>query len=103
MLRNCQLYGGSQLERVIVTSSMAAVMFPTTPDHPWSEADWNDAALEQVNALGASVHGAIAYEASKNEAEKQAWAFMKEHADSVSCPIPTSSIVCTQLPLLASL
>lgn len=84
MLRDCQCYGGPQLERVVITSSMAAVMFPTTPDHPWSEADWNDKALEQVKTLGAAVHGAIAYEASKNEAEKQAWAFMKEHANKVA-------------------
>jgi nucleoside-diphosphate-sugar epimerase len=58
-----------------------------SPDHVFSEADWNDAAFEAVLSLkenGQPIDGFLAYVASKNEAERAIWRFKEEKKPSFS-------------------
>ncbi|KAK1622566.1 NAD dependent epimerase/dehydratase [Colletotrichum phormii] len=68
------------VKRVIVTSSMAAVIDITKPSisNPakiYNESDWLDVSREDAEA---STHPAIPYVASKKFAEKAAWAFISD-------------------------
>ncbi|KXH57314.1 NAD dependent epimerase/dehydratase [Colletotrichum salicis] len=68
------------VKRVIVTSSMAAVIDITKPSisHPakiYNESDWLGVSRDGAEA---STHPAIPYVASKKFAEKAAWAFISD-------------------------
>lgn len=58
-----------------------------SPDHIYSEADWNDEAFQAVLSLkenGKPIDGFLAYVASKNEAERAIWRFKEEKKPSFS-------------------
>ena len=55
-------------------------MYTTTPGfHVWSEKDWNDAVVREVEAQGSGAASLDKYRASKVLAERAAWAWMEEH------------------------
>lgn len=58
----------STVKRVVITSSAVAVYRRSPKPEVWTEADWNDPAVEAVNAGDTSP--AIVYPASKTLAEK---------------------------------
>lgn len=60
---------GAKIERIVLTSSMAAIMYghDRARTKPFSEADWTDANSSHANA----------YVQSKTLAEQQAWALME--------------------------
>ncbi|CAI7670764.1 unnamed protein product [Penicillium bialowiezense] len=74
-----------QVQRVVLTSSFAAMSNPTKgswPGHVYSEADWNPMTYEVAAAKGA--HAALAYSTAKALAERAAWDFVeskKPHFD----------------------
>lgn len=84
ILEAAKQYGGASLKRIVLTSSTASIMqpHPEVKDYKWTEKDWNNQAFEMVEELKEKVPGVKAYEASKNEAEKAAWAFMKDNKPS---------------------
>ncbi|KAG7445424.1 D-lactaldehyde dehydrogenase [Guyanagaster necrorhizus] len=69
---------GTNVQRVVVTSSCTAVLhFPSEPT-VFSEADWNEQAVKEVEEKGSNASFAGKYCASKTLAEKTAWDFFNE-------------------------
>lgn len=72
ILRSAQTHAGPQLQSVVVTSSVAAVVdkWRQPPTHAYSESDWNTSgesvARESFNPM-------VAYGASKAAAERALW------------------------------
>ncbi|KAG2175962.1 hypothetical protein INT44_000440 [Umbelopsis vinacea] len=81
-LLNSALKYGKNVKHVVVTSSVASIVDGTaSPDHVFSEADWNDVAIETVlqqKKSGQPINPFLAYTASKNEAERAIWRFKEE-------------------------
>ncbi|KAJ3020859.1 methylglyoxal reductase (NADPH-dependent) gre2 [Thoreauomyces humboldtii] len=70
---------GETVKRVIITGSASAIMEPRPEGHVYSEADWNEEATKQVDALGEKVALHYSYFASKTQAEKAAWKFVEDN------------------------
>ncbi|KAH6628799.1 hypothetical protein F5144DRAFT_631876 [Chaetomium tenue] len=87
---------GSQkdvLKSVVFMSTISAVFSPSKPSgHVFTEADWNDAAEEEVRRLGKNTPGYVIYQASKTAAERAVWKFGRdteaEFALTALCPAP---------------
>ncbi|WVQ78700.1 hypothetical protein IAT38_000787 [Cryptococcus sp. DSM 104549] len=67
---------GSTVKRVVVTSSVAAIMMPKTGPFTFTEEDWNTESPEVVEKEGDQAPGSHLYRASKTLAERAAWDFM---------------------------
>jgi nucleoside-diphosphate-sugar epimerase len=74
----------SNVRRVVITSSTAAVVRSVTEYSVLDESIWNDATVEEVQSKGDAASPDAAYYASKTLAEKAAWEFMKKNAGSIS-------------------
>ena len=81
---NSALKHGSNVKRVILTSSVVAVFEMTTVPRVFNESNWNDAAVEAVKTKGSAVSPQIIYQASKTLAEKAAWEFVALHGSEIS-------------------
>jgi nucleoside-diphosphate-sugar epimerase len=71
------------VKRVVVTSSVAAVWYSLPEPKVFSEEDWNEASVREVEQKGKSAPGGDIYRASKTLAEKAAWQFHAQHKDRV--------------------
>ena len=65
----------SQVQRIVVTSSCAAVMSPKSGPTVFSEQDWNLSAIKEVQEKGDNTPPGISYRASKTLAEKGVFFF----------------------------
>ncbi|KAK0199488.1 D-lactaldehyde dehydrogenase [Desarmillaria ectypa] len=75
---------GAQVQRVVVTSSCTAVFhFPSEPK-VFSEADWNEQAVNEVEEKRSNASFAAKYCASKTLAEKAAWDFFDKNKATLS-------------------
>ncbi|KAG8833217.1 methylglyoxal reductase (NADPH-dependent) gre2 [Serendipita sp. 399] len=77
ILKSIQTYGPT-VKRVVITSSFASVVDPTTgyrPGYVYTEKDWNPISWEQTNA-GDPID---AYYGAKTWAERAAWDYVKEN------------------------
>ncbi|KGO41694.1 NAD-dependent epimerase/dehydratase [Penicillium expansum] len=75
---NSVLKHAPEVKRVVITSSIAAMMDyskGTWPGHVYSEADWNMTPYEVAAAKGAP--GGLGYSTAKALAERAAWDFVK--------------------------
>jgi len=74
---------GQNVKRIVVTSSCASVleMLPTPKE--FSEADWNNQAIRDIEEQGRSAPAGAKYRASKTLAEKAAWEFHEKNKDKV--------------------
>jgi nucleoside-diphosphate-sugar epimerase len=70
-------HAGPQLETVLLTSSIAAIMGGHEPGYTYTERDWNTVAEAEVARLGKNAPGAFIYRASKIAAERAFWEFKK--------------------------
>ena len=70
---------GTNVKRVVVTSSCAAVLNVQNEPRIYSEADWNEASIALVRAQGAKAPNIFKYLASKTLAEKAAWEFVEKN------------------------
>lgn len=71
------------MKRIVVTSSVAAVL-EVVPNAPiFTENDWNTQAVHEVETKGKDSSAADKYRASKTLAERAAWAFMEKNKDKV--------------------
>ncbi|KAI0088794.1 NAD(P)-binding protein [Irpex rosettiformis] len=70
-----------QVKRVIILSSIAAIMDGATSTGPahLSEKDWNVASVTACETLGKEAHQGDKYLASKTLAERAAWEFVDKH------------------------
>ena len=69
---------------VAVTSSTAAVVFPSPQPRVYTEADWNEASMRDIEEQGAAAKPVEMYRASKGFAERAAWKFVEEHKGEIS-------------------
>lgn len=69
----------SSVKRIVVTSSCAAVYADYPDARVFSEKDWNEQAVQDVQENGRNAMVGNKYRASKTLAEKAAWAFVKEN------------------------
>jgi len=70
-------HAGPQLETVLVTSSVAAILGGHEPGYMYTERDWNTVAEAEVARLGKNAPGPVIYAASKTAAERAFWEFKK--------------------------
>ena len=63
------------VQRIVVTSSCAAVLTPTPEPRVFSEEDWNEASILEVKEKGREATNFAKYRASKTLAERAAWEF----------------------------
>jgi len=76
---------GTQVKRVVITSSTAAVVNPgTVYTGPLNEDHWNVASGRNVEAQGRDATNLDKYRASKALAENAAWQWMHEHKGAIS-------------------
>ncbi|KAH9896122.1 NAD(P)-binding protein [Cubamyces lactineus] len=78
---------GKDAKRIVVTSSIKAVL----SDKPktYTEEDWNDVAVPEIEAKGKDARKDYMYDASKIFAEKAAWKFYEENKGKVSWDLTT--------------
>ncbi|KAH6904335.1 D-lactaldehyde dehydrogenase [Coprinopsis sp. MPI-PUGE-AT-0042] len=77
------------LQRIVTTSSIAAVMNSDPKQSVFTENDWNDAAVKNVEEKGVDAGGMAVYQASKTLAERAAWDLWKENKDQLNWDITT--------------
>ncbi|KAH6903380.1 D-lactaldehyde dehydrogenase [Coprinopsis sp. MPI-PUGE-AT-0042] len=81
------LKNAPNVKRIVITSSVAAVMTVTSEPSNFSEKDWNEASIKEVEEKGREADTMTKYRASKTLAEKAAWAFYNENRDKVKWDI----------------
>jgi len=69
---------GTEVKRVVVTSSAAAILEPHDPGYIYTEKDWNEFSLKEVEEKQEKAAGIHQYRTSKTLAERSAWDFVKE-------------------------
>jgi len=69
-----------QVKRVVMTSSVAAILEPHANPYVYSELDWNDNAAKLVDEIGNNTGGRVMYAAFQTMAERAAWAFVNDNA-----------------------
>ncbi|KIP03371.1 hypothetical protein PHLGIDRAFT_94911 [Phlebiopsis gigantea 11061_1 CR5-6] len=75
---------GAAVKRVVITSSTAAVVYPTPQPRVFTEADWNDASMRAIETQGAAANPVEMYRASKGFAERAAWKFVEENKGKIA-------------------
>ncbi|PSR87356.1 hypothetical protein PHLCEN_2v5173 [Hermanssonia centrifuga] len=74
---------GTTVKRIVVTSSTAAVISPDPNPRVFSEDDWNDPAIKEVEEKGRDASAASKYRASKTLAERAAWDFVQKNKSKI--------------------
>ncbi len=69
---------GSSVRRVVITSSTASMLTPSADPRIFSEEDWNEASIAEVNEKGRDASTLAKYCASKTLAERAAWEFYEK-------------------------
>ncbi|TEB26681.1 D-lactaldehyde dehydrogenase [Coprinellus micaceus] len=81
---------GNNVKRVVITSSTAAVVTNDLEEaRTFTEADWNERVIKQVEEGGSNVHFFLFYRASKILAEKAAWNFYNTNKSSIGWDMTT--------------
>jgi len=70
---------GKKVKRVVITSSIAAIISNKLPPYTYTEADWNDVSEGIVREQGKKASAVHKYRASKTLAERAAWKFVAEN------------------------
>jgi len=70
---------GPSVKRVVVTSSISAIMENLPGPKVFTEADWNNQSVGIVERDGNAAEGTQVYFASKVLAERAAWEYVKKH------------------------
>ena len=91
-----QLIFSPDIKRIVITSSVAAVMSTSSkpPGTQYTEADWNEDSIKEVEQKGKDTPGSESYRASKTLAERALWGGF-----CVSIRTWTSSLASDRLPL----
>lgn len=78
-------HANDTVKRVVITSSCSAVL-TEDPEHvrTFSENDWNDKAVKDVEENGRNARPVDMYHASKTLAERSAWQFIEENKGKVN-------------------
>lgn len=82
ILRSALKYG-TAVKRVVVTSSCAAVLTQDPNPRVFSEDNWNEHSIREVETKGREASPFDKYRASKTLAERAAWKFVEENKSSI--------------------
>ncbi|QKX60077.1 uncharacterized protein TRUGW13939_07219 [Talaromyces rugulosus] len=74
---------GSGIQRIVFTSSCAAILDTSDKEVTVSEKDWNDQRVEECERLGRDASGLSKYSASKTLAERAVWDFYLKHREEI--------------------
>ncbi|THU98022.1 D-lactaldehyde dehydrogenase [Dendrothele bispora CBS 962.96] len=74
---------GQSVKRIVITSSTASIVRVTTSPTTFSENDWNEPAIKEVEEKGRNASNPAKYRASKTLAEKAAWDFYTKNKSQV--------------------
>ncbi|TFK81177.1 NAD(P)-binding protein [Polyporus arcularius HHB13444] len=80
---NSALKHGSSVKRVVITASCASILEYGPEPRVFSEKDWNERAIREVNEKGRAAANGDKYCASKTLAERAAWDFYNKHKSEV--------------------
>ena len=75
---------GTSVKRIVVTSSCGSIFEDLPEPKTFSEADWNERAIREVETKGAAASAVDKYCASKTLAERAAWDFWNKHKSEVA-------------------
>ncbi|EKM56842.1 uncharacterized protein PHACADRAFT_254183 [Phanerochaete carnosa HHB-10118-sp] len=78
VLQSAQQYGDN-VRRVVITSSCATVLTGDVVPRTFSEKDWNEKSVKEVETKGTGALGQDMYRASKTLAERAAWQFAEDN------------------------
>ncbi|EFI28545.1 D-lactaldehyde dehydrogenase [Coprinopsis cinerea okayama7 len=81
------LKNAPDVKRIVITSSVAAILTDTTAPSTFSERDWNEASIKEMEEKGREAAPMAKYRASKTLAEKAAWDFYNKHKSEVKWDI----------------
>lgn len=86
---------GPKVKRVVITSSVSAIIEPKSPDsktgkaYTFTESDWNNASPKKIEEQGSKAPPGDKYNASKSLAERAAWDFIQENKSDVKFDLVT--------------
>ncbi|KAF8342995.1 D-lactaldehyde dehydrogenase [Cantharellus anzutake] len=80
---------GAKVKRVIITSSVSSVLHPAPDGYAYTEDDWNDHDVKQVEEKGDKASPVSMYNASKVLAERAAWKFIEGNKDKIAFDLVT--------------
>ncbi|KAJ7439754.1 NAD(P)-binding protein [Mycena latifolia] len=83
------LKDGASVQRVVVTSSAAAVMQVEDEPRMFDERDWNEQSPKEVAELGSAAPSISKYRAAKTLAERAAWDFVADHKSEIGWDLAT--------------
>lgn len=75
---------GSSVKRIILTSSGAAILARPSEPTLYSEEDWNDESVQDIEQNGANAKPESGYRASKTISERAAWKFVEDHKSNIN-------------------
>ncbi|KAJ7921859.1 hypothetical protein B0H13DRAFT_2655863 [Mycena leptocephala] len=78
MLNSAMKYG-TDVKRMVLTSSTAAVIQDAVEPRLFNELDWNEQAIQQVEEMGNAASGHTKYRAAKVRGEQAAWKLVEQH------------------------
>ncbi|KAI9830863.1 MAG: hypothetical protein M1826_004292 [Phylliscum demangeonii] len=97
VLQTAHDHAGQQLEALVVTSSVAALLNMTegqlATSHVYTEADWNEKSEKQLAQPGSQLDPGQLYVASKVAAERTVWSWREDHKPSFSISSVLPSLV----------
>ncbi|KDQ18875.1 hypothetical protein BOTBODRAFT_28363 [Botryobasidium botryosum FD-172 SS1] len=89
ILKSAKQYGPT-VKRVVITSSCATIFQPKKGNPPiYTEEDWNEVAVKEVETKGVDADQPQKYRASKVLAERSAWKWAEENKDVVVFDVTT--------------
>ncbi|CAL1707943.1 unnamed protein product [Somion occarium] len=80
---------GTNIRRIVITTSTAAMVRPTNTPIVFTEDDWNDASIQEVKEKSRDAPGYIKYFASKTLAERAAFDFVEKNKESIGWDLVT--------------
>ncbi|KAJ7846609.1 D-lactaldehyde dehydrogenase [Mycena olivaceomarginata] len=88
ILESARKYG-TNVKRIVVTSSAAAMMNFGPNPQTLTEKDWNDQAVKELEELGRQASPRAKYMAAKTLGERAAWDFVKKHQSEIKWDVTT--------------
>ncbi|KAF8847321.1 NAD(P)-binding protein [Acephala macrosclerotiorum] len=79
VLASALKFGPPTLQHVVLTSSIAAVVSTKEPPYIFTEKDWNNESLAEIERLGKETPGPHIYRGSKVASETAFWKFREEN------------------------
>ncbi|KAG8900558.1 methylglyoxal reductase (NADPH-dependent) gre2 [Tulasnella sp. 403] len=88
VLRSIQKHA-LNVKRVVITSSVASIVYDKGPGAHFDESDWNEESPIEVEVKGRNASAIHKYRASKVLAERAAWDFVHANKDSLNFDLVT--------------